>query len=50
VAGFEPLDLLQSVLMVVCQIAEGRAEIENQYARVVPKNGNPAALAAIDDV
>jgi hydrogenase expression/formation protein HypD len=36
--------------MVVCQIAEGRAEIENQYARVVPNNGNPAALAAIDDV
>jgi hydrogenase expression/formation protein HypD len=50
VAGFEPLDLLQSVLMVVEQIADGRAEIENQYARVVPKDGNPVALAAIDDV
>lgn len=50
VAGFEPLDLLQSVLMVVRQIADGRAEIENQYARVVPSDGNPAALAAIDDV
>jgi hydrogenase expression/formation protein HypD len=50
VAGFEPLDLLQSVLMVLQQIAEGRAEIENQYARVVPEKGNPAALAAIDDV
>ena len=50
VAGFEPLDLLQSVLMVVRQIAEGRAEIENQYARVVPDHGNPAAQAAIADV
>ena len=50
VAGFEPLDLLQSVLMVVRQIADGRAEIENQYARVVPSDGNRAALAAIDDV
>lgn len=50
VAGFEPLDLLQSVLMVVRQIAEGRAEIENQYARVVPGHGNPAALAAIEEV
>jgi hydrogenase expression/formation protein HypD len=50
VAGFEPLDLLQSVLMVVTQIAEGRAEIENQYARVVPREGNPAALAAMDAV
>lgn len=50
VAGFEPLDLLQSVLMVLRQIAEGRAEVENQYARVVPENGNPASLAAVADV
>ena len=50
VAGFEPTDLLQSVLMVLTQIAEGRAEIENQYARVVPEHGNPASLAAIADV
>ncbi len=50
VAGFEPLDLLQSVLMVLRQIAEGRAEVENQYARVVPENGNPVSLAAIADV
>lgn len=47
VAGFEPLDLLQSVLMVLTQIAEGRAEVENQYARVVPEHGNPVSLAAI---
>ena len=50
VAGFEPLDLLQSVLMVLRQIGEARAEVENQYARVVPDRGNPAAMAAIDDV
>ncbi len=50
VAGFEPLDLLQSVLMVIEQIADGRAEIENQYARVAPAKGNGAAMAAIDDV
>ncbi|ODM42701.1 hydrogenase formation protein HypD [Cereibacter johrii] len=50
VAGFEPTDLLQSVLMVLDQIAEGRSEIENQYARVVPEHGNPVSLAAIADV
>jgi hydrogenase expression/formation protein HypD len=50
VAGFEPLDLLQSVLMVLRQIVEGRAEVENQYARVVPRHGNPAAIAAIEAV
>jgi hydrogenase expression/formation protein HypD len=50
VAGFEPVDLLQSVLMVLTQIAEGRAAVENQYARVVPEHGNPVSLAAIDDV
>ncbi len=50
VAGFEPLDLLQSVLMVLRQIAEGRAEVENQYARVVPEHGNPVSIAAMADV
>jgi len=50
VAGFEPLDLLQSVLMVLEQIRDGRAEVENQYARVVPRDGNPVSLAAIADV
>ncbi|SIS70735.1 hydrogenase formation protein HypD [Phaeovulum vinaykumarii] len=50
VAGFEPLDLLQSVLMVLDQIAEGRAAVENQYARVVPERGNPVSLAAMADV
>lgn len=50
VAGFEPVDILQSIWMVLRQIAEGRAEIENQYARIVAAGGNAAALAAITAV
>ena len=46
----EPLDLLQSVLMVLEQIRDGRAEVENQYSRVVPDEGNPVSIAACDDV
>ena len=49
-SGFEPLDLLQSIYMIMKQFAEGRAEVENQYARVVPYDGNPAALKVLDDV
>ena len=44
VAGFEPLDMLQSVYLLLRQLAEGRCEVENQYARVVPWDGNPTAL------
>lgn len=44
VAGFEPLDILQSVHMLLTQIREGRCEVENQYARVVRPEGNPQAL------
>lgn len=50
IAGFEPLDVLHSVYMVIRQIAEGRAEVENQYGRVVPRDGNPQALAAVNEV
>ena len=50
VSGFEPLDVLQSILMVVRQINEARAEVENQYARVVPRDGNRLALAALSEV
>ena len=50
VSGFEPLDVLQSVWMVLRQIADGRADIENQYARVVASSGNAAAQRAIDAV
>ena len=44
VSGFEPLDILQSVQMLLSQIVEGRCEVENQYARVVRPEGNPQAL------
>ena len=47
VAGFEPLDILQSLWMVLQQIDQGRCEVENQYRRVVPERGNAAALDAI---
>ncbi|MDF5751742.1 hydrogenase formation protein HypD [Spongiactinospora sp. TRM90649] len=50
VAGFEPLDILASVHMLLGQLAEGRREVENQYARVVPWYGNPVALAAMGRV
>ncbi|WP_406070739.1 hydrogenase formation protein HypD [Micromonospora sp. NBC_01638] len=49
-AGFEPLDLLQSVFMLLKQLAEGRCEVENQYTRVVPWDGNLRALEAIGRV
>ncbi|SEG68785.1 hydrogenase expression/formation protein HypD [Thermomonospora echinospora] len=49
-AGFEPLDVLQAVHMLLRQLAEGRAEVENQYTRVVPWNGNHRALEAINRV
>ena len=47
VAGFEPLDILQSIWMVLKQIKEGRCEIENQYARIVSQAGNSPALEAV---
>ncbi|HEX3789635.1 MAG TPA: hydrogenase formation protein HypD [Pseudonocardiaceae bacterium] len=47
VAGFEPLDILQSIYMLMLQLREGRSEVENQYSRVVPWEGNPTALRAI---
>ncbi|MEU6425004.1 hydrogenase formation protein HypD [Microbispora sp. NPDC046973] len=50
VAGFEPLDILQSVYMLLLQLAEGRSEVENQYARVVPWAGNVRALRALGEV
>jgi hydrogenase expression/formation protein HypD len=49
-AGFEPLDILQSVHMLLRQLVDGRCQVENQYARVVLWNGNPLALRAIEEV
>lgn len=50
VTGFEPLDILQGILMCVRQLEEGRAEVENQYARVVRDDGNTAARDLIECV
>jgi len=50
VSGFEPVDLLQSIAMLLRQLREGRAEVENQYARAVPQHGNLAALRALAEV
>ncbi len=50
VSGFEPLDILQSVVMILRQLKEGRAQVENQYKRVVPWEGNRAALKAMNEV
>jgi hydrogenase expression/formation protein HypD len=50
VAGFEPLDVLQAVHMILRQLAEGRCEVENQYSRVVPYDGNLRALEVLAEV
>ena len=50
VAGFEPLDLLQGVSMLVEQKIAHQSRVENQYRRVVPDEGNPRAQAAIAEV
>ncbi len=47
VAGFEPLDLLEGILMLLRQIRAGEAKVENQYRRIVPWEGNPAALRTL---
>lgn len=50
ITGFEPVDVLQGIAMIMRQLREGRAEIEIAYARGVMPQGNPTALAAIDEV
>jgi hydrogenase expression/formation protein HypD len=50
IAGFEPLDVMQSILMLVRQINEGRHEVENEFTRAVSRDGNRAAQAVIDEV
>jgi hydrogenase expression/formation protein HypD len=50
IAGFEPVDIMQGVLMCVKQLEEGRCEVENQYARCVRPEGNLAALRQIAEV
>ncbi len=50
VAGFEPLDVLQSIVMLLRQLNENRRKVENQYTRAVPWEGNRAALKAMAEV
>ncbi|OLP16889.1 hydrogenase formation protein HypD [Leptolyngbya sp. 'hensonii'] len=50
VSGFEPLDILQSIWMVLRQFATGRCEVENQYSRLVQPEGNTVALNAMAQV
>ena len=50
VSGFEPLDVLQSIVMLLRQLKKGESIVENQYQRVVPWEGNRAALRAIAEV
>jgi hydrogenase expression/formation protein HypD len=50
VTGFEPVDLLDGILRCVRQLESGRAEVENQYARTVPHDGNPQARELVFEV
>ena len=50
ISGFEPLDLLQSIVMILRQLRGGRAEVENQYDRAVPWEGSLPALNALAEV
>ncbi len=50
VTGFEPVDLLQGILMAVIQLEAGESRLENQYSRVAPFQGNPHAKACIRQV
>ena len=50
VAGFDPLDLLEGVYRTILQLEGGRGEVENQYARAVRREGNPASRKLIEDV
>jgi hydrogenase expression/formation protein HypD len=50
IAGFEPLDVMQAVLMLVRQVNQGRAEVENEFTRAVTRDGNRAAQAVVADV
>jgi hydrogenase expression/formation protein HypD len=49
IAGFEPLDVMQSALMLIRQVNEKRAEVENQYTRAVSRDGNPKAQALMTE-
>ncbi len=50
IAGFEPLDVMQAILMLVRQVNEGRAEVENEFSRAVSRDGNLKAQDMVADV
>jgi len=50
IAGFEPLDVMQAILMLVRQLNEGRAEVENEFTRAVTREGNGKAKALVAEV
>jgi hydrogenase expression/formation protein HypD len=50
VAGFEPLDVMQAILMLVRQLNEGRADVENEFTRAVTPNGNVKAKTLVAEV
>ena len=50
IAGFEPLDVMQAILMLIRQLNDGRAEVENEYSRVVTREGNLKARQLMADV
>ena len=50
IAGFEPLDVMQAVLMLVRQLNDGRAEVENEYTRAVDREGNARAQRLVAEV
>jgi len=50
IAGFEPLDILQAISMILRQLQEGRCEVENEYKRVVPYEGNLRSLEVMAEV
>ncbi|AMM16487.1 hydrogenase formation protein HypD [Burkholderia sp. PAMC 28687] len=50
IAGFEPLDVMQAILMLVRQVNDGRAEIQNEFTRAVSREGNARAQAVMADV
>jgi hydrogenase expression/formation protein HypD len=50
IAGFEPLDVMQAIRMLIRQVNEGRAEVENEFTRAVTREGNPKAIALMTEV
>jgi hydrogenase expression/formation protein HypD len=50
IAGFEPLDVMQAIRMLIRQVNEGRAEVENEFARAVDRDGNKKAQQLVAEV